>query len=1138
MIVCAKSVLPLQSVSLDGQGKRWSTLITVASHTPVNRRARRKDKFQSLLKAPGKTNAALSMTANAKDAPQSWSARTGITESRPSTLRGSVVLNSSVSQCEGVTCSSPPQCTKMGEKLVPHGKTKDNCCDMYECECEECHPAPDCPTGYDRIERFNPDEQCCPQYICRNALESPAPHPHSAQRGGQLQSARKVQGRTTAVLTLYANVNPALCLPNVLLDFSEKANSILTLSVVPHISVCYGVTCAPPPQCTKVGQTLVRQEGSGDDCCPDEECECGICLPAPDCSHGYHRETFFNPETECCPRYTCGKHSAKLYSRTPVAEGQKDRAVELTTPEPVTTVPTTTPDVCEGVTCREPPQCWKTGETVVSYFGEDPCCETHSCECNPCGPAPDCPVGTQREEVFDPETECCPNYFCGFSYSASRSDHRMNWESNDILLIETFSACPLQCIGVLCPEPPQCQKNGQIAVPMDGLWEDGSGEDKCCPEFVCVCEPCSPAPVCPSGMKRKAIFHEETDCCPHYICEPPCTDVICKPPPTCTRTGEVPVAIPGEGSGSGSGSGEQECCTDYICECQECSPAPACPVGFHRITWVDPEVECCPHYRCVCELCAPAPTCEEGYRREVVPGPESVCCPRYICVPETTTTPETPRPPPTTTVGPCQGVICSSPPQCNKFGEVPVEHWSGECCPHYTCECKQDCSPPQCDRGYTLKSFSDEKHCCPQYICEPPCFGVKCPDAPTCHRIGETAVKVEGSGQDDECCPEYECECHKCAPEPDCPAGFHMTMSFNPETECCPHYTCDPPCLGVTCPEPPKCKKIGEIAIIYEGSGHDACCHDYECVCLPCASAPDCTPGYIAEPIADSEERRCCPQYKCVPIPTIPPTIPPTTTPFCAHVTCGAITCKPNERLVEQPKPPQACCPIFECEPIPVTPGSTLPPPVTTPFCNHVTCTVKACKPHEKLVQRPTPPQACCPIYDCECQCDSVPTCESDERLVPVHQVNQCCPRLKCEKKKDECHTVPKAVQLIHGECEATVQLQSCSGYCHSSTGYSHRWEPEPNCQCCSVQRTHTKKFEIPCPNGKKTTMLVKEAVACSCQSCSGEVDGSGDESGDSSKEQSSTSSEEQSSTSSKKHKKLVKSHPLLRKIMKNTFKV
>lgn len=251
-------------------------------------------------------------------------------------------------------------------------------------------------------------------------------------------------------------------------------------------------------------------------------------------------------------------------------------------------------------------------------------------------------------------------------------------------------------------------------------------------------------------------------------------------------------------------------------------------------------------------------------------------------------------------------------------------------------------------------------------------------------------------------------------------------------------------------------------------------------------------------------------------------------------MTCTDITCKSNERLVEMPKPSQACCPVLVCVPIAETPGTTLPPPVTPPLCKDVTCTVKACKPHEKLVQRPSPPQACCPVYDCECKCDSVPTCGSDERLVPVHQVNQCCPRLKCEKKKGECHTVPKAVQLVQAECSATVQLQTCSGYCHSSTEYSHSWEPVPHCQCCSVKRTQTKKFEIPCPNGKKGTLLVKEAMACSCQSCSGEEDGSGDGSSSSSEEESNESSEEQGSKSSEKHGGVSgKSHPIVWKYTK-----
>ncbi|XP_069462359.1 integumentary mucin B.1-like [Ambystoma mexicanum] len=281
-----------------------------------------------------------------------------------------------------------------------------------------------------------------------------------------------------------------------------------------------------------------------------------------------------------------------------------------------------------------------------------------------------------------------------------------------------------------------------------------------------------------------------------------------------------------------------------------------------------------------------------------------------------------------------------------------------------------------------------------------------------------------------------------------------------------------------------------------EGSGQDECCSEHSCECQPCPPSPVCGSGYLAEELPDNSGKYCCPQFTCTPIPTTPPA---TTTPeFCAYVTCQDITCGPHERLVELPKPSQACCTPFECERITTIPGTTPPVPTTPERCAHVTCTVKACKPHETLVERPRAPESCCPVYECECQCDSVPRCERDERLVPVRQAHQCCPKLKCVPKKDECHPISKAVQLRDGECSATVKLQSCSGYCHSSTSYSHLWEPVPHCRCCSAKQLLSKKFQIPCPNGTKTTVLVKEAESCHCLSCSGGDESSEEQSGDS----------------------------------------
>ncbi|XP_075183366.1 uncharacterized protein LOC142255804 [Anomaloglossus baeobatrachus] len=430
----------------------------------------------------------------------------------------------------------------------------------------------------------------------------------------------------------------------------------------------------------------------------------------------------------------------------------------------------------------------------------------------------------------------------------------------------------------------------------------------------------------------------------------------------------------------------------------------------------------------------------------------------------------------TSCVEPCWNRLCE-PVVCNKVGTIVTANgWIDECCPHFICECKEACdSPPTCESGLPpLRTQDPEEYCCPEYVCvdqvvtpepttQPPCEGITC-FIPTCGP-SDTLVKISG---DDLCCDDYECvppitnpppvtqpncdDVPACPDIPDCFDGV-IILKSSEIFSCCPTYDCvkttptpiftaPPNCGDVSC-EVKECYKEGQT-LNFVG-WLDPCCRDYECKCLPCSSAPKCEGGDAIMTI--NPDTQCCPTYVCPP----PPTKEPGTTII----------------------------------------SSTIP----TVKCEDRECPVKVCDEHERLVTQINPADPCCPTQTCECACKTIPSCENDERLVAIPQSNQCCPKLKCERKADECYAVPTQVTISSGQCSGNVILSSCSGFCHSKTEYSSTYTPVSQCRCCSVTRTQPKTFQLPCPDGTKTIYTVQEASECGCNKCS-EEEGSGNGSG------------------------------------------
>ncbi|XP_069599060.1 mucin-2-like [Ranitomeya imitator] len=1028
--------------------------------------------------------------------------------------------------CEGVVCNVE-ECTKEGAVSVAVGWEND-CCPVYQCQCQPCSPPPNC-GGENLAVHFDPNIQCCPIYECVPPTPTPTPTPKPNPCENRVcepltctKNGATIEKREWAdpCCPLFVCECTEACSPppecqNGQPPFRTQDPELYCCPVyecVPPTSVpvtpgqCDDVTCTIP---TCYGDYTLIRVSSEDPCCDGYECipPPTVSPPTPkppcdasgcafiDCDEGYTVLTKYNPDDDCCPTYVCIP--------------------------PPTSPPETTPDVCSGVVCNVK-ECTKEG-TKAEVVYRDNCCDVYECKCQPCSPPPYCD-GQIPFAAINTDTECCPTYECPPPPPPTPTI--------------PITTTPNQCQNRVC-EPVTCSKQG--ATPELREWAD-----PCCPLYVCQCtEQCSPPPECQDGRPPFRTQDPKLYCCPEYACLPPtleppvtpgeCQDVTCFVPPCYGDSSLVEV------------SSNDPCCKSYqcippptipppitprICDGSGC-PLPNCDDRDTVMSRYDPDDDCCPTFECIppsttpvprttpphelckdavcevtvctkegeieefirqdeccevhecrCQPCSPPPLCDGGQAPSHFIDTNTQCCPSYQCPP--------PTPPPETTPpiititpeNPCNNILCE-PVVCTKVGAtVSFSGWIDACCPQIICECKESCDPPPtCANGSPpLRTQDPEEYCCPEYECvvetttpvptttlKPLCQGVTC-FVPTCGPF-DTLVEVTGI---DPCCTNYECVppvtnpppptppiCvpSQCPNAPDCSNGVIIVKS-NPYDPCCPLYECivettpnpittvPSDCGDVSC-DVKACTKEGETLSFVGWLNH--CCRDYECKCQPCNPPPNCDGG---TPIANINlDTQCCPTYICGPPP------PPLTT-----------------------------------EEAPTTIISSTSHGVR---CEDRECPVKVCNEQERLVTHINPADPCCPIQTCECACKTIPSCESDERLVAVQQSNQCCPKLRCEKKRNECYAVPTHVTLSSGQCSAEVILASCSGYCHSKTEYSATWTAVSHCRCCSVTKTQAKTFELPCPGDSKTSLTVQEASECGCNKCS-EEDGSGSGSGSS----------------------------------------
>ncbi|XP_073426041.1 uncharacterized protein [Dendrobates tinctorius] len=1019
--------------------------------------------------------------------------------------------------CEGVVCNVE-ECTKEGAVSVAVGWEND-CCPVYQCQCQPCSPPLNC--GDENLAvHFDPNIQCCPIYECIPPTTAPTttPKPNPCENRVCEPLTCTKQGAT---IKMREWADP--CCPLFVCECTEQCRPPPECldgqppfrTQDPELYCCPEYECVPPTlvpvtpgQCDDVTCTIPTCYGDyslirvspKDPCCDSYEC-----IPPPttspptpkppcdasgcayiDCDDGYTVLTKHNPDDDCCPIYECIP--------------------------PPTSPPEPTPNVCSSVVCSIK-ECTKEG-TKAEVVDRDNCCDIYECKCQPCSPPPYCD-GQIPFASINGDTQCCPTYECPPPPPPTPS-----------IPIPTT---PNQCQNRVC-EPVTCSKQG--TTPELREWAD-----PCCPLYVCECtEQCNPPPECQDGSPPFRTQDPELHCCPEYACLPPtsepfvtpgeCQGITCVIPPCYGDYSLIEV------------SSNDPCCKSYecippptipICDGSGC-PFPNCDESDTVMSRFDPDDECCPIFECIppsttsiprttpppelckdvvcevtvctkegeieefisqdnccevhacrCQPCSPPPLCDGGQAPFHSFDTNTQCCPSYQCPPPTP--PETPPPIITITPeNPCNNRLCE-PVECTKVGAtVSFNGWIDACCPQISCECRESCNPPPtCANGSPpLRTQDPDEYCCPEYECvvetttpvptttpEPPCQGVTC-FVPTCGP-SDTLVEVT---RIDPCCPNYECVpqvtnpppptppiCNPllCPNTPDCSNGVIIVKS-NPYDACCPIYECrvettpnpiiptPSDCADVSCAIK-ECTKEGETLSFVGWLNH--CCRDYECKCQPCSPPPNCDGG---APIANINlDTQCCPTYVCGPPP------PPLT------------TAEPPTTIIS------STAPVERCE--------------------DRECPVKLCNEQERLVTQINPADPCCPTQTCECACKTIPSCESDERLVAVQQSNHCCPKLRCEKKRDECYAIPTHVTLSIGQCSAEVILASCSGYCHSKTEYSDTWTAVSHCRCCSVTKTRAKTFELPCRDGSKTSWTVQEASECGCNKCS-EEDGSGSGSG------------------------------------------
>ncbi|XP_055509537.1 integumentary mucin B.1-like [Leucoraja erinacea] len=112
--------------------------------------------------------------------------------------------------------------------------------------------------------------------------------------------------------------------------------------------------------------------------------------------------------------------------------------------------------------------------------------------------------------------------------------------------------------------------------------------------------------------------------------------------------------------------------------------------------------------------------------------------------------------------------------------------------------------------------------------------------------------------------------------------------------------------------------------------------------------------------------------------------------------------------------------------------------------------------------------------------CSSHPSCDEASR---IWDENHCC--YDCPQPMQRCKVQPVLTELTKGSCSAFVEVNSCEGFCKSSSIFDSKVNRMvKNCDCCQEKEIEEKEAKLNCKNGRTKKYKYKSAKTCMCKLC------------------------------------------------------
>ncbi|XP_039269210.2 uncharacterized protein LOC120344168 isoform X2 [Styela clava] len=790
-----------------------------------------------------------------------------------------------------------------------------------------------------------------------------------------------------------------------------------------------------PEKCTEnirscgIYEKRIENGTKDDGCCKEYECVCvkESCLrhlPSADCNqYQIEYDWYENPGVDCCAkekRCRCNSNSTLLHELCNATKPDKCGAGYTPYVENVKT--SQTQGMCCDIQCKcsscfteknETKLVGSTWETKENCLIKNHRCSevllTNGCHkiitevknvsCDFISASSyeneKCNASSYAVETL-PREGCCANFNC-------ESCSSKNWTCHSPLEFlsknDTIERCPGECrcsdplseIQIrICLLSASCP-NYYTPVLLDKDQTGGkSHPNKCCPDFKCICSPCSennnilhtPALCETVGVRESDV---DKPCCKNYekqcnnSCSCPTSESNCQTTLGCTDK-EISKSFCG-------------CVTSTTCECKpELCPIKSCGPCEKLINASRPMNEtaacngnCCPIQSCKRVECPEVPEivipdyCTFASKVYTYP-PDEICCHNGEDVKcNNTLCPDILKNPDS-----CQDgyslaslpVANSTDAKVNAFKDCPNVD---QCCEHKACECT---SCVYDDKRLDIGApgvYSEDG--CTFYTCT---GDIKLPDG--CYEISE---------QKPSCSSKQSCDCYQTLVTTDPEGGASDKSQWM--DYCCPTHTCqNNSCSDNYSSGNDDCSYPAEVQTTYERDDTNSCenkdCPISKCVCSKCFDG-DLGESDIGTTVQGNDH--------------------------CENFTCVTVVGKlcPEYIVNRDPCPTKDCDEEFENKTTTLIPGKC---------CDAETC---ACKPfeelknicdgwksdtshcsdptHMELVQSGSTLQhRCCPEMACHCKDKETIKCDKDEnykcpanytkvKTAEVTSTN-CCPDFNC----------------------------------------------------------------------------------------------------------------------------------------------